>query len=110
MVIQMDQKTKAFFEAEAKVIKALSHPTRLFIIEELSQGERCVYELTQMVGDDTSTVSKHLSVLKNKGIVQNERRGCQNFYRLKIPCILKFKECINHILKANAREHLKLIL
>ena len=106
----MDPKTKAFFEAKAKVLKALSHPTRLFIIEELSRGERCVYELTRMVGDDTSNVSKHLSVLKNKGIVQNERRGCQNFYQLKIPCILKFEECINRILKANAREYLKLVL
>ena len=106
----MDQKTKALLEAKAKVIKALSHPTRLFIIEELSRGERCVYELTRMVGDDTSTISKHLSVLKNKGIVQDEKRGCQNFYKLKIPCILKFEECINHILKVNAREHLKLVL
>jgi DNA-binding transcriptional ArsR family regulator len=106
----MDQKTKSLFEAKAKILKALSHPTRLFIVDELSRGERCVYELTRMVGDDTSTVSKHLSVLKNKGIVQNERRGCRNFYQLKIPCILKFEECINHILKANAREHLKLFL
>lgn len=106
----MDPKNKAVFEAKARILRALSHPTRLFIIEELSRGERCVCELTRMVGDDTSTVSKHLSILKNKGIVQNERRGSQNFYQLKVPCILKFEECINHILKANAREHLKLVL
>ena len=106
----MNQKTRALFEAEAKILKALSHPTRLFIIEELSRRERCVNEHTDMVGDNTSTVSKHLSILKGKGIIQNERRGCQNFYKLKIPCILKFEECINHILKANAREHLKLVL
>jgi len=106
----MDSKFKAVLEAKAKVLKALSHPTRLFIIEELSHGERCVYELTRMVGDDTSTVSKHLSVLKNKGIVRNERRGSQNFYQLKVPCILKFEECIDQILKVNAREHLRFIL
>lgn len=106
----MDRKTKALFEAKARILKALSHPTRLFIIEELSRGERCVHELTRMIGDDTSTVSKHLSVLKNKGIIQNERRGYYNFYNLKIPCILRFEECINHILKANARKHLKLVL
>ena len=66
----MDPKNKAVFEAKARILRALSHPTRLFIIEELSRGERCVCELTRMVGDDTSTVSKHLSILKNKGIVQ----------------------------------------
>ncbi|MGA1790990.1 MAG: ArsR/SmtB family transcription factor [bacterium] len=106
----MDPKIKAVFEEKAKILKALSHPTRLFIIEELSRGKRCVYELTRMIGDDTSTVSKHLSVLKNKGIVQNERRGSKSFYQLRVPCILKFEECIDHILKANARDYLRLIL
>ena len=61
----MDDKTKARYEAQAKIIKALSHPTRLFIVEELKRHERCVNELTEMVGADVSTISKHLSVLKN---------------------------------------------
>ena len=54
------------------VIKALAHPTRLFIVEELVEGPRCVCELTAMVGDDISTVSRHLAVLRNAGIVDDE--------------------------------------
>jgi len=78
----------------ATVFKALGHPTRLFIAEELGKGERCVCELTEMVGADTSTVSRHLSVLRNAGMVKSEKRGLQVFYSLKTPCILDFSNCV----------------
>ena len=65
----MDQKQKALLEAHAKIIKAMAHPTRLFIIDELSKKDKCVNELTRMVGVDISTISKHLSVLKQAGII-----------------------------------------
>mgnify|MGYP001813252705 FL=1 len=77
-------------EERAKVMKALAHPSRLFIVDELSRGERCVCELTEMIGADVSTVSKHLALLKQAGVVISERRGQQIFYRLRVPCILNF--------------------
>jgi ArsR family transcriptional regulator len=98
----MNSRTKAHYQARAAIIKAMSHPTRLFIVDELSRGERCVCELTQMVGDDVSTVSKHLSVLKNAGIVTDKKRGAQVFYTLRVPCILNFFSCVNSVLKAKA--------
>ncbi len=85
-------------EARAKVMKALAHPSRLFIVDELSRGERCVCELTEMIGADMSTVSKHLSLLKKTGVVLDERRGQQVFYRLRVPCILNFFGCIEVVL------------
>ena len=100
----MDSKTKSRYEAKAKIIKAMSHPTRLFIVDNLSKGERCVCELTEMVGDDISTVSKHLSVLKNAGIVWDEKRGTQVFYSLRVPCVLRFFSCVESVLKTNAKE------
>ena len=56
----MYQKRKSILEARAKVLKAMAHPSRLFILEELNKGERCVCDLTEMIGADVSTVSKHL--------------------------------------------------
>ncbi len=85
-------------EARAKVVKALGHPTRLFIVDELSRGERCVCELTEMVGADVSTVSKHLAVMRSAGIVLDDRRGQQVFYRLRVPCILNFFGCVEAVL------------
>lgn len=99
----MDAQDKARYEARAAVIKAMGHPTRLFMVEELSRGERCVCELTEMVGADVSTVSKHLSVLKNVGIVQDDKRGSQVFYSLLVPCVLKFFSCVESVLAARAQ-------
>lgn len=104
----MDNKTKAHFEAKAKIIKAMAHPTRLFIVDELSRKERCVCELTKMIGADTSTVSKHLSILKSAGIVSDDKRGLQVFYSLKVPCILSFFGCVLQVQKLSAKEQVAL--
>jgi ArsR family transcriptional regulator len=85
-------------EGRARVMKALAHPSRLFIVDELSRGERCVCELTDMIGADVSTVSKHLAVLREAGLVLDDRRGVQVFYRLRVPCILNFFGCIEAVL------------
>ncbi|MDD2558790.1 MAG: metalloregulator ArsR/SmtB family transcription factor [Desulfuromonadaceae bacterium] len=105
----MDAKTKYHCEARAKIIKALAHSSRIFMIEELGKGERSVYALTEMVGADVSTVSKHLSVLKNAGLVTSDRRGQQVFYTLRVPCILNFFSCVETVLQANAMEHNALV-
>ncbi len=98
----MDPTTQARYEARAKIIKAMAHPTRLFILDELSQtGERCVCELTEMIGADMSTVSKHLSILKGVGIVEDDKRGAQVYYKLRLPCVLDFCTCVESVLKAN---------
>jgi ArsR family transcriptional regulator len=94
----VDAKTQAKYEARARIVKAMAHPTRLFIVDELSRrGERCVCDLTEMVGADISTVSKHLSLLKAAGIVQDDKRG-----NLGIPCVAQFFDCIESVLRGNA--------
>jgi len=60
---------------KAEIFKALGHPTRLQIVEKLADGEQCVCVLLEMFEIDMSTLSRHLSVLKNAGIVTDERRG-----------------------------------
>ena len=105
----MDKKTQSLFEARAKIVKAMAHPTRLFIVDQLSHKELCVCEMTDMIGADTSTVSKHLSILKNAGIVSIDKRGAQVFYKLRVPCILNFFGCVEGVLKSSAREHMHLI-
>ncbi len=95
--------TLARYDARVRVVKAMAHPTRMFIVDELSRvSERCVCDLTEMVGADISTVSKHLSLLKNAGIIADEKRGNQVFYRLRVPCILDFFRCVESVLECNA--------
>ena len=104
----MDQQTQARYEARAAIIKAVGHPTRLFMVEELARGERCVCELTEMVGADVSTVSKHLAVLKNAGLVADERRGSNVYYTLRTPCILNFMSCVESVLHSRVAEQAEL--
>ncbi|MGD8564008.1 MAG: metalloregulator ArsR/SmtB family transcription factor [Desulfarculaceae bacterium] len=97
----MDAQTQARLEARARVLKAMAHPSRLFIVDQLNQGPRSVAELTKMIGADMSTVSKHLSVLKSVGIVQDQKQGNQVFYRLQTPCVLDFFSCVERVLQSN---------
>lgn len=83
-------------------MKALAHPSRLLIIDELSEGERCVADLTSLIGHDISTVSNHLAVLRNVGIVTDDRRGAQVFYRLTTPCVTKVFQCMEEMKAARA--------
>jgi ArsR family transcriptional regulator len=105
----MLEKRKAHLEARARVLKAMAHPTRLFIIEELEKEERCVCDLTAMIGADISTVSKHLSVLRQAGIVLDDKRGNQVFYRLRVPCILNFFGCVESVLETQVRSQAALL-
>lgn len=103
----MDKRTKIRMEARAAVVKALAHPTRLAVIEELSKGERCVGDLQSLVDCDLSTMSKHLSLLKSVGILRTEKRGTQVYYSLSLPCVEKFFACIDAMLSHDANRRLK---
>jgi len=97
------------YEARARIIKALAHPARLLMVDELRAGPRCVCEIQKAVGSDMSTVSKHLLVLKNAGIVQDERRGVQIYYRLRCPCVTDFFACAEKVLMTHVKEQARLL-
>ena len=103
-------KSLSRYESRVRMVKAMAHTTRMFIVDELSRvGERSVSELTEMVGADISTVSKHLSLLKNAGIITDDRRGNQVYYRLRVPCILDFFRCIESVLGCKAEGKTKCV-
>ncbi len=101
---KIEKRSPAQFREKAKVMKALAHPTRMFIVDELSRGERCVCELTEMIGAEMPTVSRHLSLLKEAGLVDDEKRGAKIFYRLRVPCCLSFLKCVESVLAADEAE------
>lgn len=92
------------YKQKATIIKAMGHASRLIIIDALAEGEKCVCELQRLVGSDLSTVSKHLSVMKSAGLVTDRKEGLQVFYRLRVPCVLRFFECVEAVLRANTEE------
>ena len=90
----------------ALVFKALAHATRIRIVEALSQREHCVCELVDLIGDDMSTISKHLSLMRSAGIVSSDRRGTSVHYRLKMHCVPGFMTCVDKAIVESAREQI----
>jgi DNA-binding transcriptional ArsR family regulator len=103
----VDSKTHARYAARARIMKALAHPTRLFIVDELAKREKSVLELTELIGADMSTVSKHLAILRSSGIVKDEKRGAKVFYSVRVPCVLNWYSCVEGVLKATAKEQME---
>ena len=77
------------------VFKALGHPARLRMVDTLGDGERCVCDLVKVAGLAWSTVSRHLTVLKEAGVLEDDKRGQQVFYRLRLGCIAELNSCLN---------------
>lgn len=105
----MDKKTKALYKAKAAVLKALGHPTRLYMAEQLAGGEHCVCEFVREIDADFSTISKHLLILKQAGIVEDEKRGQNVYYKLKVPCILNSMSCVEAVLQSQLKSKQDLI-
>jgi ArsR family transcriptional regulator len=94
---KLDESEQALVLTE-HVLKALAHRSRLLIVQTIGRGEACVSDLQQVVGSDMSTVSKHLLVLKNAGVVEDRKVGLQVFYRLRIACMSDFIHCIGAVI------------
>ncbi|MFH0812098.1 MAG: metalloregulator ArsR/SmtB family transcription factor [Pseudomonadota bacterium] len=67
----------------AKIFKALSDETRLRVIKLLQERELCVCELMQVLNMSQPRISRHLSVLKNAGFVDDRREGKWVYYSLR---------------------------
>lgn len=98
MKTKLDQSNFKQFERRANLLKAMAHPTRLFILELLRKERMCVCDINELISADMSTISKHLSVLKNAGLVSSEKIGLSVFYSLEMPCILNSLDCIEGVL------------
>ena len=83
----MDVMDKRRLEKLSGVFKALSHPTRLWMVEQLFGTEKCVCEFVEVLKLDFSTVSKHLSILKHAQVIQDDKRGKNVYYTLRAQCI-----------------------
>jgi len=77
------------FQLEAGILKALAHPIRLKILEKLKDGPCCVCKIIPYVGGEQSNVSHHLAILKQAGIVRDEKRGTWVWYEVSNPEIFE---------------------
>ena len=95
----------SFQEAEirAKIIKAMGHPVRLMMIEFLKKRECSFSDIFDLFKLDKSTVSKHLLVLKEAGIVSSKKDGADMVYKLEVPCVTDFFSCVTAVIESNVK-------
>lgn len=84
----------------AKLLKALSHETRLTIMVLLNQQELCVCEIEKQLNLSQAKVSRHLTVLKHAGLVKDRREGLWIYYSIdepKVPINKKVFKLFNEL-------------
>ncbi len=84
---------------QAEMLKALAHPTRLQILDQLRDGEKCVCKITPELRMEQSNVSRHLNVLKKEGLVVSRKEGLKVFYKVSDPKIFDILEASKELLK-----------
>lgn len=100
---------KQYIAEQAKIFKALGHPSRLLMVDALREGEKCVCDLQALVGDDMSTVSRHLSVLREAGVVSSEKRGTNIYYQLALCCLATFLQCTGEVVEKRILAHMDML-
>jgi DNA-binding transcriptional ArsR family regulator len=90
----MDQPLHRF---KAEFFKALGHPARLVILEQIRSGEKNVHELQTVLEIDQSSVSQQLAVLRNKNIVDPRKEGTLVYYRVRDPMIFQLLDVAQEI-------------
>jgi DNA-binding transcriptional ArsR family regulator len=97
----MNQQDHLRAQERAEVLKALGHPTRVYIVDLIArEGAQCVCDITERIGVDTSTVSRHLSLLKNAGVLFDRKKGTTVYYDLTCDCIGEFMSGLDNVLRA----------
>ena len=91
-------------EIRSRVIKAMAHPVRLMVIEFLKKNDHSFSEIFDLFKLDKSTVSKHLLVLKDAGIVSSRKDGADMIYKLEVPCVTDFFSCVTAVIESNVKK------
>jgi ArsR family transcriptional regulator len=89
---------------KADIFQALAHPTRIAILEFLSEGELSAGALIEKLGMDQANVSQHLAVLRARQIVVNRKAGNQVFYSIRDPTIGKVLTLMRKYFHAQLKE------
>ncbi|RIE10785.1 ArsR family transcriptional regulator [Candidatus Cryosericum hinesii] len=102
----MTEQERIHCELTAHMFKAMAHPLRVFLLTRLATRPWCVCELAAEAEVEKSVASKHLSLLKEAGLVDAMRIGTQIRYSLTVPCILDLASCAERCVLTNRKKSL----
>lgn len=80
----------------AQVLKTVGHPIRLQIIEVLEKEELTVGRIEKLTNTAQAVISRHLGIMKDKGVLDCRREGTNVYYRIANPNVIKLLHCVYH--------------
>jgi DNA-binding transcriptional ArsR family regulator len=102
--VSTQQSKEEFYQLHAHLCKALAHPTRLLIIDELRDGPRSVSELVERIGLRQSNLSQHLGILRDQRLVIARRDGQTVFYSLRDARVTQAFDLLRQVLRSVLQE------
>ena len=94
---------------KANLFQALSHPTRIAIVEALGQGELSAGAIQARLNIEQANLSQHLTILRSRQIVVNRKDGNQVFYSLRNPVLLEVLDIMRRYFQANLTEAVQML-
>jgi DNA-binding transcriptional ArsR family regulator len=95
------------YESQTQLLKVLTHPARLAILDILRDGEHCVCHMEAHLGLRQSYISQQVAVLREAGIIQDRRDGWNVFYRVADPKIYSILEAVRLVVGESSQPRLK---
>jgi len=103
------KRPKEYFEIHADTCKTFGHPKRLMIINALRHKELSVSKISEVTGIDSSNLSQHLHIMRDKGLVRTKREGTTIYYSLSHPNIRKAYDLMSEFLDQKIADSYRII-
>lgn len=94
---------------KASIFQALSHTTRIAIVEMLRNGELSAGVIQERLGIEQANVSQHLAILRNRQIVVSRKEGNQVFYSLRNPVLVEVLDIMRRYFQANLTDAVQML-
>jgi ArsR family transcriptional regulator len=94
-------------ELESSYLKAIAQPTRLRILYFLKDGEKCQCEIIPKMKEDQSNISRHLTHMRDLGILESRREGVSIYYKIKDKKIFSLLSLVDEMVKTEIKEKAK---
>jgi DNA-binding transcriptional ArsR family regulator len=96
-------------QIESDFLKAIAQPTRLKILYFLKDGERCACEIIPKMKEDQSNISRHLTHMRDAGILESRKEGVSVYYKIKDKRVFTLLSLVDEIIKAEIKKKAKVV-
>jgi ArsR family transcriptional regulator len=96
-------------QIESDFLKAIAQPTRLKILYFLKGGERCACEIIPKMKEDQSNISRHLTHMRDMGILESRKEGVSVYYRIKDKRVFTLLSLVDEMVKSEIKEKAKVV-